>query len=161
LDADLASLYGVATKVLNQAVKRNLERFPADFMFQLSTAEWDVLRSQSVTASGTAAVIRSQSVTASRRNVRALPYAFTEEGIAMLSSVLRSPRAIEVNIAIMRTFVQLRRLMDSNRNLARKIELMEKKYDEQFAVVFDAIKQLIAEDHARTTRPKRRIGFLP
>ena len=79
----------------------------------------------------------------------------------MLSSVLRSQRAIEVNIAIMRTFVQLRRLMDSNRNLARKIEAMEKKYDEQFAVVFDAIKRLIAEDHAQTASPKRRIGFLP
>jgi hypothetical protein len=161
LDADLASLYGVATKVLNQAVKRNRDRFPTDIMFQLSAAEWEVLRSQSVTASATAMVMRSQIVTASRRNVGALTYAFTEEGIAMLSSVLRSPRAVEVNIAIMRTFVQLRRLMDSNRNLARKIELMEKKYDEQFAIVFDAIKRLIAEDDARTSRPKRRIGFLP
>jgi hypothetical protein len=92
---------------------------------------------------------------------RGLPYAFTEQGIAMLSSVLRSQRAVEVNIAIMRTFVQLRRLMDSNRSLARKIEAMEKKYDEQFAMVFDAIKRLIAEDDARTARPKRRIGFLP
>jgi predicted KAP-like P-loop ATPase len=88
-----------------------------------------------------------------------LPYAFTEQGVAMLSSVLRSPRAVEVNIAIMRTFVQLRRLMDSNRELARKIEAMEVKYDEQFAVVFDAIKELITEEEARTTKPKRRIGF--
>ena len=88
------------------------------------------------------------------------PYAFTEQGVAMLSSVLRSPRAVEVNIAIMRTFVQLRRLMDSNRNLARKIEAMERKYDEQFAVVFDAIKQLIAEDENRKARPRRSIGFL-
>jgi hypothetical protein len=92
---------------------------------------------------------------------RALPYAFTEQGIAMLSSVLHSPRAVEVNIAIMRTFVQLRRLMDSNRDLARKIEAMEKKYDEQFAAIFDAIKQLIAEDSARKAQPKRSIGFNP
>ena len=89
------------------------------------------------------------------------PYAFTEQGVAMLSSVLRSHRAVEVNIAITRTFVQLRRLMDSNRDLARKIEAMENKYDEQFAVVFEAIKQLIAEDTARKTQPKRRIGFNP
>lgn len=146
LDADLAELYGVGTKVLNQAVKRNLDRFPADFMFQLTSEEWEH--------------IRSQSVTASRRNISALPYAFTEQGIAMLSSVLRSPRAVEVNIAIMRTFVQLRRLMDSNRDLARKIEAMEMKYDEQFAAVFDAIKQLIADDQAHKAKPKRAIGFL-
>jgi hypothetical protein len=106
--------------------------------------------------------MRSQFVTSNfHGGRRGLPYAFTEQGIAMLSSVLRSPRAVEVNIAIMRTFVQLRRLMDSNRNLARKIEAMEKKYDEQFAVVFDAIKQLIAEDENRKARPKRSIGFLP
>lgn len=161
LDADLAALYGVATKVFNQAVKRNRERFPTDFMFQLTAGEWEALRSQTVTASSARKEMRSQTVTASRRNVGALPYAFTEQGVAMLSSVLRSPRAVEVNIAIMRTFVQLRRLMDSNRALARKIEAMEKTYDEQFAIVFDAIKRLIAEDQARTARPKRRIGFLP
>jgi hypothetical protein len=159
LDGDLANLYGVATKALNQAVKRNLERFPADFMFQLMAEEWNDLRSQIVTASRPGDRMRSHSVTASRRNVGALPYAFTEQGVAMLSSVLRSPRAVEVNIAIMRTFVQLRRLMDSNRELARKIEAMEVKYDEQFAVVFDAIKELITEEEARTTKPKRRIGF--
>ncbi len=99
-------------------------------------------------------------MTASRRNISALPYAFTEQGVAMLSSVLRSPQAVEVNIAIMRTFVQLRRLMDSNRDLARKIEAMEMKYDEQFAIVFDAIKQLIAEDEVRKAKPKRTIGFI-
>jgi len=88
-----------------------------------------------------------------------LPYAFTEQGVAMLSSVLRSPRAVEVNIAIMRTFVQLRRLMDSNRDLARKIEAMERKYDEQFAVVFEAIKQLVADDQAIKAQPQHRIGF--
>jgi hypothetical protein len=160
VDADLANLYGVATKVLNQAVRRNLERFPADFMFQLTTEEWEDLRSQIVTSRELHRSMRSQSVTSiSRGGTRYQPYAFTEQGVAMLSSVLRSPRAIEVNIAIMRTFVQLRRLMDSNRELARKIEAMENKYDEQFAVVFDAIKQLIAEDEARKTQPKRRIGF--
>lgn len=146
LDADLAALYGVSTKALNQAVKRNLERFPADFMFQLLIEQWDDLRSQFVTSD-------------SRGGTRYLPYVFTEQGVAMLSSVLRSPRAVEVNIAIMRTFVQLRRLMDSNRELARKIDALERKYDEQFTVVFDAIKQLIAEDDVKKTQPRRRIGF--
>lgn len=159
-DSDLAALYGVPTKALNQAVKRNLDRFPDDFMFQLTAEEWAASRSQIVTASTGKLPMRSQTVTASRRNVGATPYVFTEQGVAMLSSVLRSPRAVEVNIAIMRTFVQLRRLMDSNRDLARKIEAMEKRYDEQFASVFDAIKRLIAEDDARKTKPKRRIGFI-
>jgi hypothetical protein len=158
LDADLADLYGVATKVLNQAVKRNLDRFPADFMFQLTPEEWERMRSNTVTSSAGSAPMRSQTVTASRRNVGALPYAFTEQGVAMLSSVLRSQRAVEVNIAIMRTFVQLRRLMDSNRDLARRIEAMETRYDEQFSQVFDAIKQLIADDQKRKAKPP--IGFL-
>jgi len=150
LDADLARLYGVRTKALNQAVRRNLERFPPDFMFQLSAQEAHVPPAS-----------RSQIVTLKRgQNLKYLPYAFTEQGVAMLSSVLRSPRAVEVNIAIMRTFVQLRRLMDSNRHLARKIEALEKKYDEQFAVVFDAIKRLIAEENGRKAVPKRRIGFI-
>lgn len=144
LDADLAMLYGVATKVLNQAVKRNLDRFPADFMFQLTPEEWEGMRSQFVTSS--------------RRKLTAVPYAFTEQGVAMLSSVLRSQRAVEVNIAIMRTFVQLRRLMDSNRDLRLRIEAMETRYDEQFSQVFDAIKQLITEDKTRKAKPP--IGFL-
>ncbi len=148
LSQHLAELYGVSVSALNQAVKRNLERFPDDFMFQLTEGEFENLKSQIVTSSWGG--LR-----------RALPYAFTEQGVAMLSSVLRSPRAVEVNIAIMRTFVQLRRLMDSNHDLARKIEAMEDKYDEQFAVVFDAIKQLIAEDTGRKAQPKRRIGFNP
>jgi len=160
LDADLAALYGVPTKVLNQAVKRNLERFPTDFMFQLTAREWADLRSQLVTSKALSTGMRSQTVTSNLRGgARYLPYAFAEQGVAMLSSVLRSPRAVEVNIAIMRTFVQLRRLMDGNRELARSIEAMEKRYDEQFAVVFDAIKQLIAENDARKAQPKRRIGF--
>lgn len=158
LDAVLADLYGVATKVLNQAVKRNLDRFPVDFMFQLTSEEWERMRSQTVTSTVGSAPMRSQTVTASRRNVGALPYAFTEQGVAMLSSVLRSQRAVEVNIAIMRTFVQLRRLMDSNRDLARRIEAMETRYDEQFSQVFEAIKQLITED--KTRRAKHPIGFL-
>ena len=164
LDYDLATLYGVETRALNQAVKRNLDRFPDDFMFQLSPEEAEVLvqsRSQSMTAR--TPHNSSQTVISSRkhRGRKYVPYAFTEQGVAMLSSVLRSPRAVQVNIAIMRTFVQLRRLMDSNRDLARKIETLEKKYDEQFAVVFEAIKQLISEDEARKAEPKRRIGFHP
>jgi hypothetical protein len=149
LSQDLAGLYAVPVKVLNQAVRRNIARFPLDFMFRLTRAEAEVvLRS------------RSQFVTLKRgANVKYAPYAFTEQGVAMLSSVLRAPRAVEVNIAIMRTFVQLRRLMDSNRDLARKIEALERKYDEQFAVVFDAIKRLIAEDDARKSPPRRPIGF--
>jgi hypothetical protein len=160
LDTDLAELYGVETKALNQAVKRNLDRFPEDFMFQLTLEEWERMRSQTVTSYPAGNPMRSQTVTASRRNVTALPYAFTEQGVAMLSSVLRSQRAVEVNIAIMRTFVQLRRLMDSNRDLGRRIEAMEKRYDEQFSAVFDAIKQLIADDQAKKSKPSRRIGFV-
>ena len=158
-DADLARAYGVTTKALNQAVKRNADRFPADFMFRLTADEWNAMRSRVVTASGEPADMRSQAVTASRRNIGAPPYAFTEQGVAMLSSVLRSKRAVAVNVAIMRTFVQLRRLMDGNRELARKIQSLEKKYDEQFAVVFAAIKELIGDDVARKASPRRRIGF--
>ncbi|GIL06684.1 MAG: DNA-binding protein [Betaproteobacteria bacterium] len=165
LDADLALLYGVATGALNRAVQRNVARFPDDFMFRLTADDWENLKCQigissSAERSPARNTLRSRIVTSiSHGGRRGLPYAFTEQGVAMLSSVLRSPRAVEVNIAIMRTFVQLRRLMDSNRELARKIEAMEKKYDEKFAVVFDAIKQLIAEDESRKAQPKRRIGF--
>jgi hypothetical protein len=162
-DADLAMLYGVEVRSLNQAVARNRKRFPADFAFQLSDDELAALRSQLVisksTSSRASSGLRSQIVTSStgRGGRRYLPYAFTEQGVAMLSSVLRSARAVEVNIAIMRTFVQLRRLMDSNRELARKIEALEKKYDEQFAVVFEAIKQLITPPEP----PRPQIGFTP
>src|SRR5438067_7550238 len=155
-DADLAKLYGVSTKALNQAMNRNKARFPEDFAFRLSQAEFKDMRSQIVTSSGQASNLRSQIVTSSFHGGRRRPpYAFTEQGVAMLSSVLRSARAVEVNIAIMRTFVQLRRVMDTNRDLARKIEALEEKYDEQFAVVFEAIKQLIAPPEP----PRRRIGF--
>ncbi len=150
LSEHLAQLYGVSVGVLNQAVKRNIVRFPDDFMFQLTRDETNAVQAS-----------RSQIVILKRgQNIKYLPYAFTEQGVAMLSSVLRSPRAAEVNIAIMRTFVQLRRLMDSNRDLARRIEALEKRYDEQFATVFDAIKRLIAEDESRKAKPKRGIGFL-
>ena len=145
LDADLAKLYGVTTKALNQAMRRNRARFPEDFAFRLSGEEFDNLRSQIVTTSQ------------KYRRSDSLPVAFTEQGVAMLSSVLRSARAVEVNIAIMRTFVQLRRLMDTNRELARKIDALEKRYDEQFAVVFAAIKELITPP----SPPKKRIGFHP
>lgn len=173
LDSDLAELYGVATKVLNQAVQRNMDRFPSDFMFQLTENEVGILRSQFVTSSNaeaslrsqaatlnaTASPLRSQFVTLKRGQHRKyLPYAFTEQGVAMLSSVLRSPRAVEVNIAIMRTFVQLRRLMDSNALLAEKIEALEDKYaehDQHFQIVFEAIKQLISSPTPTT----REIGF--
>lgn len=134
LDSDLAVLYGVEARALNQAVKRNRHRFPEDFMFQLTANEAEglrsVLKSQIVTSSSTGRSNSSQFVMSSpKHRGRAYhPYAFTEQGVAMLSSVLRSPRAVEINIAIMRTFVQLRRLMDSNRELARKVETLEKKY---------------------------------
>src|ERR1700730_2067256 len=131
LDADLAQLYGVTTGNLNKAVKRNQARFPGDFMFRLTEKETESLIFQSGRSKG-------------RGGRRHRPYAFTEQGVAMLSSVLNSERAVQVNVAIMRTFVQLRRLMDSNADLARKIESLEKKYDGKFATVFAAIKQLIA-----------------
>ncbi len=141
LDRDLADLYGVEVKVLNQAVKRNIERFPADFMFQLTPDETQILRSQFVTSSWGGA--------------RKAPYAFTEHGVAMLSAVLRSPRAIQVSIQIVRTFVELRRILATHEDLARKMVALEKKYDAQFKVVFDAIRELMAPP----VSSKRRIGF--
>jgi hypothetical protein len=130
LDSDLAALYGVETRVLMQAVKRNISRFPPDFMFSLSDAEIRNLKSQIVTSS-------------SWGGKRKTPYVFTEQGVAMLSSVLRSERAVQVNIAIMRAFVQLRRMMLSHRDLTQRLDEMEKKYDEQFKLVFQALHQLM------------------
>lgn len=145
LDNDLADLYGVETKVLNQAVRRNISRFPGDFMFQLTREEYDDLIH-----------LRSQFVTLKRGEHRKyLPYAFTEQGVAMLSSVLHSPRAVQVNIGIMRAFVRLRQMLASNAELARKLESLEKKYDRQFKVVFDAIRRLMAP----ALKPRREIGF--
>ena len=143
LDADLARLYGVSTKVFNQAVRRNEDRFPPDFAFQLTDEEFHSLRSQFVTSNR-------------RGGRRYRPYAFTEQGVAMLSSVLQSKRALRVNIEIMRAFVQLRRLLASNEDLARKLAALEKKYDAQFKVVFDAIRQLMTPPEPN----KRTIGFL-
>ncbi len=142
LSTHLAELYDVEPRALVQAVKRNLERFPGDFMFQLNTDEFANLKSQIVTSSWGGAR-------------RAAPYAFTEQGVAMLSSVLRSQRAVQVNIEIMRAFVRLRRLLATHADLARKLAELEKKYDAQFRVVFDAIRQLMAPPDP----PRRRIGF--
>src|SRR5437667_3684852 len=161
LDYDLAVLYGVPTKSLNLAVKRNAERFPNDFMFRLTQAEAEGLRFQIGTSNEMAAKqtsgLRFQTETSkSRRGGRRyLPYAFTEQGVAMLSSVLRSQRAVQVNIAIMRTFVRLREMLLSNADLARKLGALEKKYDAQFKVVFHAIRELMTP----TEPPRRQIGF--
>ena len=143
LDRDLAELYGVETKVLKQAVRRNIKRFPEDFMFELSKEEFTNWRSQFVTSNR------------DKIGLRYSPMAFTEQGIAMLSSVLNSERAIQVNILIMRAFTKLREMLSTHEDLRRKVEAMERKYDHQFKVVFDAIKQLIDIE----SKPKRKIGF--
>jgi len=143
LDTHLAILYGVQTKVLVQAVKRNKNRFPSDFMFQLSQEEFKDLKSQSVTSN--------------RGGRRTLPYVFTEQGVAMLSSVLHSSQAIQVNIEIMRAFVRLRALIGSHKELYRNLQDLEKKYDGQFKVVFEAIHQLMIP----LPSEQRSIGFHP
>ena len=166
LDLDLAALYGVATKVLNQAVRRNRGRFPNDFMFQLTTEELLILKSQFVTSSSKgigaqpAGKDSSQIVTSSKRHGgrRYRPYAFTEQGVAMLSSILNSDRAVKVNIAIMRAFVKLRQALDANRELARKFKELEKrvgKHDEEIAAILEAIRQLMAPPEKRRSQ----IGF--
>jgi hypothetical protein len=145
LDEDLAALYGVETGALVRAVKRNPRRFPADFMFQLTADELAALRCQTGTSN------------TGRGGRRYRPYAFTEEGVAMLSSVLRSPRAVTVNVEIMRAFVRLRSMLAGNADLARKLAALEKKYDAQFRVVFDAIRELMTPP----SKPKKTIGFRP
>ncbi|WP_181071040.1 ORF6N domain-containing protein [Candidatus Manganitrophus noduliformans] len=144
LDGDLAKLYGVPTKRLNEQVRRNIKRFPPDFMFQLTADEAKFLRSQNATLKKG----RGQ-------HLKYLPYAFTEQGVAMLSSALNSERAIEVNILIMRTFVKLREMIASHKDLVKKLDELEKKYDEQFQVVFEAIRQLMAPPE----NTNRKIGF--
>ena len=151
LDADLALLYGVSVGRLNESVKRNRHRFPGDFMFQLNDAEYQSLKAQVGNLKSQFAI--SSFAWGGRRH---LPYAFTEQGVAMLSSVLRSKRAVEVNIEIMRTFVRLRQLLATNAELARKLAALEKKYDTQFKVVFDAIHQLMKSPEPT----KRKIGFI-
>jgi len=143
LDRDLALLYEVETKALNRAVKRNLQRFPPDFMFQLTVEEADRLRCQIGTSNE------------GRGGRRYLPYVFTEQGVAMLSSVLNSERGILVNIEIMRAFVKLRQMLASNAELSRRLDELESKYDKQFRVVFDAIRQLMATP----VRGRKEIGF--
>jgi hypothetical protein len=155
---DLAQLYEIETKVLMQAVRRNLERFPQDFMFQLSRAEAENLKLQSNLTTGIDS--RSQIVTLKARrgsNIKYLPYAFTEQGVAMLSSVLRSDRAVAVNIEIMRAFVRLRSMLASNKELAKKLAELERKYDHQFKVVFEAIRDLMTPP---VSEKKPRIGFI-
>jgi phage regulator Rha-like protein len=142
LDRDLAELYGVETKVLKQAVRRNIKRFPNDFMFELKSEEEKALRSQIVTLK------RGQ-------HSKYLSFAFTEQGVAMLSSVINSDRAIQVNIQIMRAFNQLRQMLSTHKDLKKKIEAMEKKYDQQFQIVFEAIKQLLETE----SKPRKKIGF--
>ena len=143
LDGDLAELYGVEVKHLKRQVRRNLTRFPEDFMFELRKEEYDSLRSHFGTLK------RGE-------HIKYLPYAFTEQGVAMLSSVLNSERAIHVNIAIMRAFVKLREMLATHKDLARKLNEMENKYDAQFKVVFDAIRQLMTPPEPK----KRKIGFI-
>ena len=143
LSTDLAQLYEVEPRVMVQAVKRNIDRFPEDFMFQLTEQEFVNLKSQIVTSSWGG--LR-----------RAIPYAFTENGIAMLSSVLNSKRAIQVNIQIMRTFTKLRELIASHKDLTRKLNDLEKKYDSQFQIVFEAIRQILEV----AEKPKKKIGYI-
>jgi hypothetical protein len=142
LDASIAELYQVETRVLVQAVTRNLARFPDDFMFQLTPAEYASLRSQSV-------------ISNARGGRRSRPYAFTEQGVAMLSSVLRSPRAVDVNVEIMRAFVRVREMLAGRTDLVRRLDALEQRYDQQFQSVFDAIRALVTEQ----VKPRRRIGF--
>jgi hypothetical protein len=144
LDFHLAGLYGVSTKRLNEQVKRNLRRFPSDFMFQLDQEEYNTIRSHFATLN-----------TGRGSHRKYLPYVFSEQGVAMLSSVLNSDKAIQVNIEIMRAFVRLREILATHKDLARKLEEMEKKYDAQFKIVFDAIRQLMLPPE----KPKHPIGF--
>lgn len=155
LDRDLAKLYGVQTKVLNQAVKRNVKRFPPDFMFQLTVEEFKALRSQIVILEDDEN-LKSQIVTSSWGGSRTFPFAFTEQGVAMLSSVLNSDKAIEVNIQIIRTFTQLRELLATNEALHRKIMELEKRYDKKLQEVF-SILQLLVDDGG--VKKQGEIGF--
>ncbi len=157
LDTDLAELYGVPTSALNQAVKRNLERFPVDFMFQLSPEEVESLKSQIVISKIPRVTITDKSGRGGRR--RSQPSAFTEHGVAMLSSVLKSERAIQVNIAIIRAFTRLRQFLATHQDLARKLEELEAKYDDQFREVFEAIWALM-EEKEEDEKPKRTMGFV-
>jgi len=165
LDFDLAELYGVATKVLNQAVKRNIKRFPDDFMFRLTSTEWMAMRSQSVTASGSQNSLQSRIVTASqsKRNSTITPYAFTEQGVAMLSGVLNSDKAINMNIAIMRAFIEIKRLAFQQMDIRTQLrEIKERlgEHDIQLNQIYDAMENLLDEKAAqRKWDDRERIGF--
>ena len=152
LALDLARLYGVEVKALNQAVRRNMDRFPSDFMFQLSWEEAERSRSQFVTL-----IADSGGREVRGRNIKYRPFAFTEQGVAMLSSVLKSKRAVRANVEIMRAFVRMRGLVALNADLARRLDALESKYDRQFKVVFDAMRELMTPPQPA---PKRRIGFV-
>ena len=143
LDKDLAALYAIENRVLKQAVRRNIDRFPSDFMFELSKMEYQSLRSQNV-------------ILKRGQHSKYLPFVFTEQGVAMLSSVLKSDRAVQVNIQIMRAFIKMRQMYISHEDLKQKIIAMERKYDKQFQIVFEAIKQLLEVDE----KPKRKIGYV-
>lgn len=148
LDFDLAELYEIQTKVLNQAVKRNYKRFPADFMFQLSQEEWTTMRSQIVTASQ------------EKRNTRTIPYAFTEQGVAMLSGILNSDIAINVNIAIMRTFVMIRKHAIEHKDFNERLNIIETKYDKKFGDIYEALNYLLQkEETEKKQKDRKQIGF--
>ena len=169
LDFDLAELYGTETKVLNQAVKRNADRFPKDFMFRLTLKEWRIMRSQIVTASETAKVKRSQFATASqkKRNINVTPFAFTEHGVTMLANVLKSRRAIKMSIAVVRAFISLKQMALQHKDLAERLEEIRKElherigeHDTQLAAIYDAIENLLDEKTEKKNWEERnRIGY--
>ncbi|HBI17516.1 MAG TPA: DNA-binding protein [Candidatus Moranbacteria bacterium] len=146
-DRDLAVLYGVETRILNQAVRRNKDRFPEDFMFQLFKSEFNIWKSQIVISN------------VEKMGLRKMPLVFTEQGVAMLSSVLKSKRAIQVNIQIMRTFTKIREMIINNKELRLKIETMERKYDNKFQAVFDAIKKILIAQAGEKPSKSNKIGF--
>ena len=154
LDFDLAELYEVETRVLNQAIKRNIESFPEDFMFRLTKEEWDEISSSQIV------MMSSQSVMTSKRPKSALPYAFTEHGVTMLASVLKSPKARKMNIAIVRAFIALRKTLLNIENLQSHIQELETKYDKQFEDIFEAIQFLITDSESAESKPERvKIGY--
>ncbi len=165
LDFDLAALYEVPTKVLNQAVKRNIKRFPRDFMFRLTAAEWQDVRSQIVTTYETSMTMRSQNVTASqsKRNTNITPYAFTEQGVAMLSGILNSDKAIAMNIAIMRAFIEIKKILLQESDLKMQLKAIKERlgeHDAQLNQIYDAMENLLEEKAAeRKWDERKRIGF--
>ena len=149
MDFDLAELYEVETKALNQAVKRNLKRFPSSFMFRLTRNEWEDMRSQFVTASDQR-----------KRNIAAIPYAFTEHGVTMMASILKSEKAIQMNIAIVEAFIALKKYSHNYNTISKKLQKLERKYNRQFKDVYDALKYLLDKDrHEVVQKTRKRIGY--